>query len=149
LIRRTSKIALEIIGVAVAATAVLLAVLAWRLSSGPVSLPILSQILEDAVGGQLNGGHIEIGDSILRWAPERHQVGLRIIDVKVTGADGNRVAVLPQLSFRLSMPALLRGRLAPTAVELYGVSATLIRRPTGLSIRLQFDPGVSPPHRHS
>jgi hypothetical protein len=136
LIRRTSKIALEIIGVAVAATAVLLAVLAWRLSSGPVSLPILSQILEDAVGGQLDGGRIEIGDSILRWKPERHQVGLRIIDVKVTGADGNRVAVLPQLSFRLSMPALLRGRLAPTAVELYGVSATLIRRPTGLSLGL-------------
>lgn len=136
MIRRTSKIALEVIGVAVAATAVLLAVLAWRLSSGPVSLPILSQILEDAIGGQLEGGRVEIGDSILRWTPERHQVGLRLVDVKVTGADGNRVAVLPQLSFRLSMPALLRGRLAPTAVELYGVSATLIRRPTGLSLGL-------------
>ncbi|MCE9650380.1 MAG: AsmA-like C-terminal domain-containing protein [Parvibaculum sp.] len=136
MIRRTSKIALEVIGVAVAATAVLLAVLAWRLSSGPVSLPILTQILEDTVGGQLDGGSVEIGDSILRWTPERHQVGLRLVDVKVTGADGNRVAVLPELSFRLSMPALLRGRLAPTAIELYGVSATLIRRSTGLSLGL-------------
>lgn len=136
MIRRTSKIALEVIGVAVAATAVLLAVLAWRLSSGPVSLPILSQILEDAVDSQLDGGHLQVGDAILRWTPERHQLGLRLLDMKITGADGNRVAVLPQLSFRLSMPALLRGRLAPTAVEIYDVTATLIRRPTGLSLGL-------------
>lgn len=136
LIRRTSKIVLEIIGVAVAAMAVLLAVLAWRLSSGPVSLPILSQILEDAVAGQLDGGRIVIGDTILRWTPERRQLGLRVMNVEVTGADGNDVAVLPELSFRLSMQALLRGRVAPTVVELYGVSATLIRRPTGLSLGL-------------
>ncbi|MGB3808992.1 MAG: AsmA-like C-terminal region-containing protein [Parvibaculum sp.] len=136
MIRRTSKIALEIVGVAVAATAILLAVLAWRLSSGPVSLPILAQILQDGVTGQLNGGSVEIGGTILRWRPEQHQVGLRVVDVKITGADGNRVAVLPEVSFRLSMPALLRGRIAPTAVELYGVSATLIRRPEGLSMGL-------------
>src|SRR3546814_5860996 len=72
LIRRTSKFFLEAIGVAVAVSAVLFAVLAWRLSTGPVSLPILSQILEDAISGELEGGTISIGDTILRWRSEEH-----------------------------------------------------------------------------
>src|SRR3546814_18331358 len=118
LIRRTSKFFLEAIGVAVAVSAVLFAVLAWRLSTGPVSLPILSQILEDAISGELEGGTISIGDTILRWSPDRHQLGLRVVNVTINGADGNPVTTLPQLSFRLSVPALLRGPLAPTAVEI-------------------------------
>lgn len=136
LIRRTSKIFLEVVGVAVAVSAVLLAVLAWRLSAGPVSLPILSQILEDAISGELEGGTIAIGDTILLWSPDTRQLGLRVLDVTVNGADGNPVTTLPQLSFRVSVPALLRGRIAPTAVELYGVTTTLLRRPTGLSLGL-------------
>ena len=136
MIRRTSKIALEIVGVAVAATAVLLAVLAWRLSSGPVSLPILSEIMQDAVVDDLAGGKLEIGDTILRWDAVRHQIGMRVINVVVTGADGNRVTALPEIAFRLSVPALLRGHIAPTSVELYGIKTTLIRRTTGLSFGL-------------
>ena len=136
MIRRASKIALEVVGVAVAATAVLLAVLAWRLSTGPVSLPILSQIMQDAVVDELAGGKLEIGDTILRWDPERRQIGMRIVDVDVTGADGNRVTTLPEIAFRLSVPALLRGHIAPTSVELYGIKTTLIRRASGLSFGL-------------
>lgn len=136
MIRRTSKIVLEVVGVAVAATAVLLAVLAWRLSTGPVSLPILSQIMQDAVADELAGGKLEIGDTILRWDPVRHQIGMRVTDVIVTGADGNRVTALPEIAFRLSLPALLRGHIAPTSVELYSIKTTLIRRASGISFGL-------------
>jgi hypothetical protein len=136
LIRRTSKIFLEVIGVTVAVAAVLLAVLAWRLSSGPVSLSILTQILEDLVSEQLDGGSIDIADTILRWSPERRQLDMRVVDVRINGADGNEVTDFPEIAFRLSIPALLRGQVAPTSVELYGVSTTLLRRPTGLTLGL-------------
>jgi hypothetical protein len=137
LIRRTSKIALEVVGVAVAATALLLAVLAWRLSSGPISLPILSQIIEDSARSQLAGGRLDIGDTILIWSAQDRQLGLRLRDVRLTGADGNRVAAAPELSFRLSVPALLIGRLAPTSVDFYGINATIVRRPgVGISLGL-------------
>ena len=136
MLRRTSKIFLEVIGVAVAVMAILLAFLAWRLSSGPISLPILSQIMEDAASSELEGGGIHIGDTIVRWSPDTRQLGLRVVDVAVKGADGNTVVMLPQLSFRLSIPALLRGILAPTRVELYDVSVTLVRRPSGISLGL-------------
>lgn len=136
MIRRASKIVLEVIGVTVAVTAVLLAVLAWRLSSGPVSLSILTQILEDVISSELEGGTIEIGDTVLRWSPERRQIDMRVVDVKIHGADGNEVTSFPQIAFRLSVPALLRGYVAPTSVELYDVSTTLLRRPSGLTLGL-------------
>ena len=136
LIRRTSKIALEVVGVVVAATAILLAVLAWRLSTGPISLPILNQIIEDAARSELQGGALSIGGTILRWTPEEHQLGLRLTNVRLTGADGNLVAAVPEMSFRLSVPALLVGSFAPTYVDFYGVEATIVRRPSGVSLGL-------------
>jgi len=137
LIRRTSKIVLEAVGVAVAVTAVLLGVLAWRLSTGPVSLPVLGQIIEDAVRGDLQGGRLGIGGTVLRWTPEDRQLGVRLDDVRLTGADGNLVAAVPELEFRISIPALLVGRLAPTYVDFYGIKATIVRRAgAGVSLGL-------------
>lgn len=137
MIRRTSKIALEIIGAAVAVTTVLLAVLAWRLSSGPVSVSILNQMIEDAAHPSLQGGSLDIGDTVLIWAAEERELSLRLTDVRLTGADGNSIARVPQLAFDLSVPALFRGMLAPTAIDLYGVRATILRRPgTGITLAL-------------
>lgn len=137
MIRRTSKIALEVLGVAVAVTAVLLAVLAWRLSSGPVPISILNQMIEDAARPSLQGGDLTIGDTILIWAAEERELSLRLSDVELRGADGNEIAHVPQLAFELSVPALFRGILAPTSIDLYGVSATVLRRPdTGITFAL-------------
>lgn len=140
MIRRTGKIALELVGVAVAATAVLLAVLAWRLSSGPVSISILNQMIEDAATPSLQGGSLAIGDTVLLWVAENRELSLRLNEVHLSGAEGNMVASVPQIAFKLSMPALFRGRLAPTSIDLYGVEATILRRPgTGITLALSHD----------
>ncbi|MEQ8282528.1 MAG: AsmA-like C-terminal domain-containing protein [Parvibaculum sp.] len=137
MIRRTGKIALEVVGVAVAATAVLLAVLAWRLSSGPVSVSFLGGMIENAAGPSLQGGALDIGDTVLRWSAEDRRLSLRLMDVRLTGADGNDIAFVPQLAFQVSLPALFRGVLAPTSVDFHGVSATLLRRPgTGITLAM-------------
>ena len=137
MIRRTSKIALEIAGVAAAVTAVLFAVLAWRLSSGPVSISILNRMIEDAARPELQGGELAVGDTILIWSAEDRGLALRLADVRLNGADGNEIAAVPQIAFELSVPALFRGIVAPTRIELYGVSATLLRRPgTGVTLAL-------------
>ncbi len=140
MIRRTGKIVLELVGVAVAATAVLLAVLAWRLSSGPVSLSILNQMIEDAANPSLQGGSLTIGDTVLLWTAQDRELSLRLNEVHLSGAEGNTVASVPQLAFKLSMPALFRGRLAPTSIDLYGVQTTILRRPgTGITFALSRD----------
>jgi hypothetical protein len=144
LIRRTSKIALEVAGVAFAVVTVLFAVLAWRLSSGPVSIPILNRMIEDGARPALQGGELVVGDTILIWVAEERQLALRLSDVRLNGADGNEIATIPQLAFDLSVPALLRGILAPTSVDLYGVSATVLRRPgTGVTLALA-EEGAAP-----
>ena len=146
MIRRTSKIALEIAGVAVAVTAVLFAVLAWRLSSGPVSISILNRMIEDAARPELQGGELAVGDTILIWSAEDRGLALRLADVRLNGADGNEIAAVPQIAFELSVPALFRGIVAPTRIELYGVSATLLRRPgTGVTLALAKEGAVSDP----
>ena len=129
MIRRTSKIALEVVGVAVAATAVLLAVLAWRLSSGPVSVAFLGGMIENAAAPSLQGGALDIGDTVLRWSADDRRLSLRLVDVRLAGADENAIAFVPELAFQISLPALFRGVLAPTAVDFFGVSATVLRRP--------------------
>lgn len=137
MIRRTGKIALEVVGVAVAATAVLLAVLAWRLSSGPVSVSFLGGMIEDAAGPSLQGGALDIGDTVLLWSADDRRLSLRLMEVRLTGADGNDIAFVPQLAFQISLPALFRGVLAPTSVDFHGVSATLLRRPgTGITLAM-------------
>jgi hypothetical protein len=88
LIRRSSKILLEVIGVAVAVTATLLAVLAWQLSSGPVSLSLLNQMIEDAANPALQGGELDIEDTVLIWSAEDRELSLRLRDVRLIGADG-------------------------------------------------------------
>lgn len=128
---------LEVVGVAVAATAVLLAVLAWRLSSGPVSVSFLGGMIESAARPSLQGGALDIDDTVLRWSADDRRLSLRLLDVGLTGADGNEIAFVPQLAFQVSMPALLRGVLAPTSVDFYGVSATVLRRPgTGITLAM-------------
>ncbi|MBX3506723.1 MAG: AsmA-like C-terminal domain-containing protein [Parvibaculum sp.] len=117
--------------------AVLFAVLAWQLSSGPVSVSILNRMIEDAARPVLQGGELAIGDTILIWSAEERGLALRLSDVRLHGADGNEIASVPQLAFDLSVPALFRGMLAPTAVDLYGVEATVLRRPgTGVTLAL-------------
>ncbi|MEQ8266777.1 MAG: AsmA-like C-terminal domain-containing protein [Parvibaculum sp.] len=120
---------MEVIGVAVAVTTVLLAVLAWRLSAGPVSFAILNQMIEDAANPALQGGSLDVGDTVLIWAAEERELSLRLTDVRLTGADGNRIANVPQVAFELSTPALFRGMLAPKTIDLYGVRARILRRP--------------------
>ncbi|MDP2123345.1 MAG: AsmA-like C-terminal domain-containing protein [Parvibaculum sp.] len=137
MIRRTSKIVLEVVGVAVAATAVLLAVLAWRLSSGPVSVAFLGGMIETAAAPSLQGGKLNVGDTVLRWSAADRRLSLRLVEVRLTGADDNVVAFVPELAFQISMPALLRGVLAPTAIDFYGVSATVLRRPdSGITLAM-------------
>lgn len=151
LIRRTGKIVLEVAGVTVAIVAVLLAVLAWRLSSGPVSMSILNQSLEDAANQSMSEGHIDIGDTELHWSQEDRRLALRLRDLRVSGADDNVILQAPELAVELSVPGLLRGQVQPTRMDFYGVSITLLRRAgSGISLGLAAaDAPPAAPHENS
>lgn len=127
---------------AVAAAAVLLAVLAYQLSSGPVPISILNQIIKDEATSALPDGRLDIDDTVLTWSAEDRRLSFRLLNVQLFGEGDNLIATVPQLAFTLSVPALFRGELSPTSIYFIGVEAQLLRREgEGITLGLSTDAG--------
>ncbi|MBI1261585.1 MAG: hypothetical protein GC184_07650 [Rhizobiales bacterium] len=132
---------MEVFGVAVAAVAVLLAVLAYQLSSGPVPISILNQIIKDEATSALPDGRLDIDDTVLSWSADDRRLSFRLLNVRLFGESDNLIASVPQLAFTLSVPALFRGQLSPTSIDFIGVEAQLLRREgEGITLGLSTDP---------
>lgn len=113
--------------------ALLGALAAWRLSSGPVSLSFLTPAVEDAINAGMGEGapRIALGDTVLTWGGWRRTLDIHAVGVSVLNAEGTRLAYLPEVGISFSARALLRGMLAPTRVEVIGARIALTRAPDG------------------
>lgn len=141
MIRPATKITLEVLGLLLGALAILLAVLVWRLQSGPLSISFLTSMLEDVANDELETTRMSIGDAAVLWASERRALTFRFADVRLEDAAGGESIFVPAMDIGLSVPALARGVLAPTSVELIGISATMARQPgTGVHLGLAVPP---------
>ena len=110
---------------------VLLTLLAWRLSQGPVDLGFLTGRLEAALNTDGAPTQIKIGGIALAWEGF-HQgldrpLDLRLHDIEVVDNSGRKRMEVPSAVATLSVPALLLGRIVPRAVELDGVRLTATR----------------------
>ncbi|MDE1145191.1 MAG: DUF3971 domain-containing protein [Azospirillaceae bacterium] len=104
--------------------------LTWRLSRGPMPMSWFAPYLEQAANasGPL---HVAIHKVMLAKAPKGATVEVLADDVVLTGKDGALVATLPEFRIALSVPALLRGRLAPTRIVLVRPRLNAIREVDG------------------
>src|SRR5262249_20775257 len=82
----------------------------WQLSSGPISIGLLTPWLTAAVEERLGPGHhVEVGGTVL----ERDEVGrsaLRLRDIKVRDAQGTVVASAPKAEVGITSINVLAGR---------------------------------------
>ncbi len=131
MIRRSTFIAAELVIGVLAAVALLSGVAVWRLSSGPVQLGFLTPYLEDAYASSQDGGSMQVGETVLTWAGWERSVDLHIRDVVLLNAEGLRFATLPEVALRLSLRALLQGKVAPTLVEIAGARVHMVRLKSG------------------
>ena len=129
--RSTARISFQVIGALFAVFAVLFGLVAWRLSSGPLSLAFLSPYIEEAFQDDDLTYRIEFEDTVLFWAGWSHPLEIRVTDVRIADADGAPLAQVPALSLGLSGAALLRGVIAPTTIALHGLSLALVRGTDG------------------
>lgn len=121
---------------ALAALALVLAILgaglAWRLTSGPVSLTFLTPYLEEALnrdrGGDLG---IRLGRTVLTWAGRDRPLDIRARDVTVVDAGDNTLAELPEIAIGLDGRALLEARLRPSRIDVIGAETVVVRRGDG------------------
>lgn len=139
MIRRSTKIAVEILAGLTALGAVVAGVLLWRLSQGPVSLDFLTPRLEAALSEAREGVDVKVGGTVLTWEGWPETIALRITDVSIS-SDGETLARLPASDLKLSFPALVSGTLAPTEIAARGARVTVVRGADGL----RFGAGESP-----
>ena len=131
MIRPAARFVMHAVAALVAAGAIAIAVLAWRLSGGPISLAYLTPYVQDALDQTDAPFEVEFSDTILTWAGWERALDIRILDVRTVGADGAVAATAPEVSISLSVAALWRGMVAPTALEVIEPTIRLTRNADG------------------
>jgi hypothetical protein len=138
--KRAIKLALHALAGLFATLAIVFAVLAWRLSAGPISLGFLSPYVAEAFEAEDSSYRVEFSDTILSWAGWQRSLDILVRDVRVFDAEGRLVGSIPELSLGLSGLQLLRGEVAPTSIELLRPEAVLHRARDG-TISFGLGPG--------
>jgi hypothetical protein len=120
-----------------------LGALAWRLSQGPLELPILARQIEAAANTPEAPARLSVGHAAIAWQGWREgyltPVEVRLSGVTIRDAGGQTRAGLPDAALSLSLPWLLTGHIAPRQVELEGLSLRLVRSADG-AVRLDLGP---------
>jgi hypothetical protein len=128
-------------------TAIVLAVVAWRLSQGPMDVSWFSGRIEAAVNAGQPGMRLEIGGTALAWEGFRQgldrPLDLRLSDVTLADASGARKLAIPRAQLSLSVGHLLVGRVVPRTLDLDGPRLDLVRDEDG-GIVLDFGAGQAP-----
>jgi hypothetical protein len=126
-IRRTSIIAIELLAGLIGVAAIAFALLFWRLTAGPISLAFATPYIERAMSVEQAPISVKIQDTDLIWAGWDNAFNIRIRDTTIRGGGGKVLAILPEVSVDFSITALLRGVVAPSRLEIEGLSATVER----------------------
>src|SRR5690606_30298432 len=94
----------------------LAAVLAWRLSQGPVNVGALAPYIASAFSGANTDLRFRITNAQLQWEDLGSSPVIAVEDVSVLDANGNAIAALPRMVVQLNPVQLLRGEVTPEYV---------------------------------
>jgi hypothetical protein len=105
-----------------------------RLAQGPISMPSLVPMIEEAINGELSDLHVKIDDAILQRSPDGPGVLFRLRNIRLIDTDGSIVAQAPLAAIGMSGSALLSGRIAPGSVDFIGPLLLFYASDNGLSL---------------
>ena len=112
-----------------ATLAVVVFLLGWRLSIGPIALDWAGDYLKKALVVGEEDISIDFRDAVLTWRGKdagvsTRTIGLQVIfyELEITDRKNDFTLILPEAGASFSGLAMLRGLLAPTDVEITGLS---------------------------
>lgn len=121
------------------------ALLAWRLSQGPLKLDVVAPYLASAFTGVAPGYSFRIEDAEFRWQGFSGAPELTVRDVRVLNEAGAVIAGLPTMQVRLSPAALKRGIAAPEQIRLADPIIRFVHRADGtLGLGVEGGPLAAP-----
>ena len=132
MIKRSTKLFIEIIGGVSAGAIVLFALLAMRLYVSPIPLNFLNGAIAQILSNNQSDISMAVEQTELMWDDEHHAVVLRAESLRAFDRNNQLVATFPDLSVGLSLRALFYGQLAPSTITVYRPSLTVIRDAAGL-----------------
>ena len=119
MLRRTSIICLEILLGIVLLVIFGAGLSLWRVSQGPVSISFLLPYADDILGNTSNPLRPEIDDLIVSWAGWEHALDVRAVGIKIIEQKTMTPVVrMGEVSVSISVDALMKGKLAPTSLEI-------------------------------
>ena len=102
MIRRSSRLLLEVLAAVLAGFLVLAGLAAWRLSQDePVRLTFLTPYIVQALTPADGSFKVAIDDTVLTWGGWARTIDLRATGLHVQDAKGRTVATIPALSLTL------------------------------------------------
>ncbi|OYQ32558.1 hypothetical protein CHU95_17400 [Niveispirillum lacus] len=118
MLRRTALILLELVAGLLLVVVLAGGYMAFRLTQqGPIAVDFVTPYLAQALSrdGPLR---LEVARTELAWVGFGTPIDIRVKGVEAHGASGALLATVPEMRLGLSVPALLRGRVAPTRIDL-------------------------------
>lgn len=130
----------QLLGALVVGLLVILPVLLWRLSSGPIALDFLTPYIQEALTAPDGSVSVRLDGTALALGANNRTLEIRAMGVTAyMGESARPVAAVPEIALSLSGKALLNGVIAPNAITLLRPRLHLVR---GVDGRLQMDIGT-------
>ena len=141
--KRSFKILAELAAIVVVGLTVLIAFAAYQLSTGPISLDVLTPYVQRGLNEVVENYKVKLGGTMLAWSQAERDLNIVVKNVRVTNRDGAEQAFLPEIAIGLSIRALIVGEFRPTRLEFFKPRLRLVR---GAGGRIALgDPSVNPP----
>lgn len=131
MIQRVAVVCLEIVLALVFGVVLAGAVLAWRLSEGPIVLDGLKPYVEAMLSPAGAGFSTRVGGTRIAWNGRDEALDLVAEDVALVEPDGAVRVRIDSIAVGLSPKALLDGRLAPKRIDVLDPRITVLRTVDG------------------
>lgn len=129
----------QLIGAVLALGLIAAPLFVWRLSTGPLSLDVLTPYIEEGLTARDGTLRVKLDSTVLALGGDERMLEIHAYNVRAYLGDSTQpIASVPDMGLSLSGRALLRGVIAPHSIRLHGPQLRLLR---GLDGQLQWGIG--------
>ncbi|MFA4994520.1 MAG: AsmA-like C-terminal domain-containing protein [Bdellovibrionales bacterium] len=131
---RPLRYIVEILAALVGVAAICALLLAWRISSSPVSSDFLAPYLKTGIESLIPGSKADLESILLTWSGSESALVLRARNVKISDSQEHKIADIPTFDTKISVMGLVFGQLTPKELVIDHPRIKLDRNKDGLLI---------------